>query len=275
MSEERKIHSLEIESIKQVENARITYGEEEMAELMVSMKARGLLSPIGVRKKNGQFEIVFGNRRLTAARKLGWKNIDAVLVETKSDEDMLLINAVENMQRADVPFAEQGRIFFGLKKAGLSEKEIAARIGIPERRVKRVMDTYRLIPAAFRPQVIKGTPGMRIRGGKVPASTIGVVNDLRTRIRLSEKQTTDLVTLSMKDGITGLHVRKLGGLIKSGVPIGQAMKKISNTRIVTVQIAVPADHIKRLEKQHKARIHDLIYGELSKMKWLGAVQAEK
>lgn len=269
---ERRILSVPIEKIDQVENARITYGSEDLSELMVSMRFRGLLSPIGVQPHKGdRFEVVFGNRRLTAARKLGWTHIDAVLATTKDRQEMLIVNAVENMQRVDVPFAEQGRIFFALEKQGLSRKEIAARIGISHAKVTSIMNTYGKIPERFRPLVAKGQPGARIRGGKLPATTASLAVGLSSRYKLKKNDLEKVMTYAQKDGVTGVHIHRIAGLVKAGESLSSAIKMVDKTRIVTVALAIPAEKIKSLESEHKQPIHDIIYSTLRKERWLGVV----
>lgn len=276
VAEDREIHSVPIDKIDQVENSRITYTAEDLSELMVSMRFRGLLSPIGIQRHKGdRYEVVFGNRRLTAARKLGWTHIDAVIVTTKDREEMLIVNAVENMQRVDVPFAEQGRIFFALEKKGLSRKEIAARIGISHAKVESVMNTYRKIPEKFRPLIARGQPGLRVRGGKVPATTASLAVSLTSRYKLKKNDVEKVMTYAQKDGVTGTHIHRIAGLVKAGETLDSAIKKVNQTRIVTVSFAIPIEKAASLEKEHGDTIHNIIYDTVRRERWLGVVHAKR
>lgn len=272
---DRKIFQLKIADIKQLENARITYTKTEMAELMVSMKQRGLLSPIGVRElKNGKWEVVFGNRRLMAAKKLGWEFIECMEVsDVESNEDMLIVNAVENMQREDVPFSEQGRIFHSLEKSGLSPHEIAARIGIDARKVKNVLRVYNELPKSMRPMVSQGRAGMQIKGGKVPSTTAGVAMSIGARLKLPKAQVNQLIELGARDGFTGQHMRNLAALVRQGYSYEKAKKLVEKTRVITVSVAIKEEKIAELEKKFKMTIHELIYEALKAEDWLGVITA--
>src|SRR5437762_11075526 len=63
---------------------RSEFNAEELAELQESLNASGLLQPITVRRRMGKdgFEIIAGERRLRAAKNLGWKEIPAIIKET-------------------------------------------------------------------------------------------------------------------------------------------------------------------------------------------------
>jgi ParB/RepB/Spo0J family partition protein len=62
---------IELQKIFQKENSRSQYRNEDLQELMASMSQDGLLHPIGVAKNGDKFEVLFGNRRYMAAKKLG------------------------------------------------------------------------------------------------------------------------------------------------------------------------------------------------------------
>src|SRR5690606_21208521 len=103
---ELKVREIDIRAIKQGDNSRMSYGHIEMAKLMQSMKHEGLLHPIGVRKDGNGFVVIYGNRRLLAAQKLGWKTIAATELEDTGEADELFKNLNENMHRKDVSLAE-------------------------------------------------------------------------------------------------------------------------------------------------------------------------
>ena len=118
--------------------------EHELAGLMTSMKQQGLLQPVGVMKERGSYTYLWGHRRIKAAEKLGWKSIDAHVTLSKdvTEEDAIIINAVENLQRKDVSPFELGRIVSQLSKKGLSLSEIGARMGVPKSRLKQSIQLF-------------------------------------------------------------------------------------------------------------------------------------
>ncbi|HEQ71948.1 MAG TPA: ParB/RepB/Spo0J family partition protein [Spirochaetia bacterium] len=78
---------------------RIRKDLRDLEALMESMRKFGQLSPIIINRNN---ELLAGERRLTAALKLGWNTIDAVVIDKEDDIDMLEIELEENISRNDL-----------------------------------------------------------------------------------------------------------------------------------------------------------------------------
>lgn len=106
--------------------------DQRVDELAQSMSACGQLSPIRVRQKlkdPSRFELVFGHQRLTAARKLDWKNIKAEVVST-SDENMLVHALVENVSREGFCDYDKAKLLNKLKKEhGWTNEKLAGSLG--------------------------------------------------------------------------------------------------------------------------------------------------
>src|SRR6266478_9882790 len=92
-------------------NPRKVFDEERLEELAGSIRSKGVLAPLLVRRINGHFEIVTGARRYRAAQRAGLEEIP-VRISTFTDAEALEIQIIENIQRADVhPFEEaQGNL---------------------------------------------------------------------------------------------------------------------------------------------------------------------
>jgi len=109
--------------------ARSRMDDHQLSDLMQSMRENGLIQPIVVRKANkGNFEVVAGHRRFSAATKLGWKKIDVSVVK-ENDEQSAIINLSENVARVNPSLNELGLAYRSLSKLGLTNKEIATRVG--------------------------------------------------------------------------------------------------------------------------------------------------
>lgn len=106
--------------------------EFKVDDLVDSFTSKGQLSPIMVRKhptKDGKFEVIFGNRRLEAARKLKWNTIRAEIVET-SDLEAVVTAISENLDRKDLTDFEKAVIIERLHHStGKSYNDIARMIG--------------------------------------------------------------------------------------------------------------------------------------------------
>ena len=80
-----------------------TNGGIDVEDITLSLSKYGQLHPICVRENSTddkKYEVVYGSRRLAAARKLGWQEIDAKIIQV-SDIDSLIIALAENDHRKD------------------------------------------------------------------------------------------------------------------------------------------------------------------------------
>ena len=111
-----------------------------LRDLARSMKEEGLIQPVTVRKMGAAFELVVGERRLRAAQILGWKTIDARIIEI-TDEDAAVKGLIENLQRSDLTPIEEARGFKQLAEPpySLTQEEIARRVGKSQTVVARTL----------------------------------------------------------------------------------------------------------------------------------------
>ena len=87
---------------------RKTFREDELAELTDSIRQHGVLQPILVRKQGDGYEIVAGERRYQAAKAAGLTEVPVVIREI-SDDDVLKLALIENLQRSDLTPLEEAR----------------------------------------------------------------------------------------------------------------------------------------------------------------------
>ena len=88
---------VEIESI--VIRKRIRASVGDLSSLMESLRKHGQLCPILINRRS---VLIAGNRRLESARRLGWKRINAVVVDRDAERETLALEIEENVQRADL-----------------------------------------------------------------------------------------------------------------------------------------------------------------------------
>jgi len=136
----RQLRTLPIERIDPSPyQIREVFDDNSLRELAGSMKQAGLWVPILVRPIAERFQIVGGERRLRAAKLLGWTSIPA-LVEKLSDLDAAVGTVVENEQRKDTNPLERARGYRTLRKTfNLQQEEVAARIGVSPTKVSRLL----------------------------------------------------------------------------------------------------------------------------------------
>lgn len=127
-----------------VDGTRLEIPPEEIEELAQSIEERGLLQPILVTPRNERFEIIAGDRRYLAHKKLGREKIQAKVVEADA-EAVALDRATENLQRRDLSPFEEGVVYAGLRdKRGLSVPEICRKMGKSQGRVERRLFVLRM-----------------------------------------------------------------------------------------------------------------------------------
>jgi ParB family chromosome partitioning protein len=108
-----------------------------MDELMASIKSKGILEPILVRPKDNRYEIIAGERRYVAAKRVGLKEIPCIEMDVEDNEAMELA-LVENLQRKDLDAFEEAHglkaliDIYGYTHAQISEKIGKARSTITE-----------------------------------------------------------------------------------------------------------------------------------------------
>lgn len=105
---------------------RKTFDEEELESLADSLRQKGVLQPIVVREHEGSYQIVAGERRYQAARKAGLDRVP-VLVREVSNEELLQLALIENLQRSDLNPLEEALGYQALiDQNGLTQAEVGA-----------------------------------------------------------------------------------------------------------------------------------------------------
>lgn len=123
---------------------RKSFDDEALQELSDSIRQYGVLNPLTVRLRCGEYELVAGERRLRAAKLAGLREVPCILVDA-SMEDASLIALVENLQRRDLDCVEEAtalRQLIGM--FGLSQEEAARRIGKSQSAVANKLRLLRL-----------------------------------------------------------------------------------------------------------------------------------
>jgi ParB family chromosome partitioning protein len=108
---------------------RRDFNPEKIQELSDSIKEHGILEPLIVSKKNSQWELIAGARRLEAAKKAGLKQAPAIIREV-NDEQKLEIALVENIQRDSLNPIEEAYAYQSLSKQfDLTQEKISQKAG--------------------------------------------------------------------------------------------------------------------------------------------------
>ena len=125
---------------------RTQFSQPELEELAQSIQALGLLQPLTVRRRDGAWELVAGERRLRAARLAGLEQVPCLSIHTDSQSSSLLA-LVENLQRRDLDFWEEAQALRRLIDTyHLSQEEVARRLGKSQSAVANKLRLLKLSP---------------------------------------------------------------------------------------------------------------------------------
>lgn len=108
---------------------RKRFHEENLGELVESIREHGVIQPLIVRRVGASYELIAGERRWRASTQLGLPQVP-VIVREASDRDVLEMALIENLQREDLDAIEEAEAYARLAKDfGLKQEEIAQRVG--------------------------------------------------------------------------------------------------------------------------------------------------
>ena len=187
---------------------RTSFLQEDLDELVASIREVGVLQPIVVRPLAGarvgepQYELVMGERRLRASKLLGLESIPAVVKNT-ADDAMLRDALLENLHRANLnPLEEASAYQQLLADFGITQDELATRIG---RSRPQITNTIRLLglPIAVQNRVAAGV----LSAGH--ARAILSAGDEATMERLADKIVNEDLSVRAAEAAAGLVTTKL------------------------------------------------------------------
>jgi ParB family chromosome partitioning protein len=192
---------------------REDFDQQNIEELAQSIKEKGVIQPLLVRRKGDNYELIAGERRLRAAKSMGLKEIP-VIVRDVSDQDSLELALIENIQREELNPIEEAHAYQHLMdKFQVTQEKISEVLG--KSRVA-ITNTLRLLKL---PHEIQG----EMKKGRISFAhgrALLEIEDLNYQRKLAQ----DIIT-------KGLSVRELENLIKSVRPksikrnIGQGQRE--------------------------------------------------
>jgi ParB family transcriptional regulator, chromosome partitioning protein len=192
------------EIIPNAAQPRTVFDQDELDELVASIREVGVLQPIvvrpitGARRGDARFELIMGERRLRASKQLGLATIPAIIKNT-ADDSMLRDALLENLHRADLnPLEEASAYQQLLADFGITQEELATRIGRSRPQISNTIRLLRLSPAVQR----------RVAAGVLSAGharALLAVDDAATQDRLAGRVVAE-----------GISVRGLEEIVSVG-----------------------------------------------------------
>lgn len=123
------------------------FNEETIEELAQSIKAYGIIQPLSVRKiGTDRYELVAGERRLRAAKKIGLNEVPVILVDI-TDKDSAAIALLENLQREDLNYMEEAEAYYNLiRDHSYTQEQLAEVIGKKQSTIANKIRLLKLEP---------------------------------------------------------------------------------------------------------------------------------
>ena len=147
VQDKMRIVSLPLYMIAPNPNQPRKYFEPQaMEELKNSIMEYGLIQPVTVRRRSGEYELVAGERRFRAAQMAGLDEIPVVIIEADNDKSAILA-LLENLQREDLSFFEIAESYKSLiREQGLTQTELALKVGKSQASVANKIRVLKLPP---------------------------------------------------------------------------------------------------------------------------------
>lgn len=179
---------------------RAQFDGDALADLASSIQANGLLQPIVVRPVGEVFQIVAGERRFRAVETLGWDRV-SVVTRSLTDEQMLVVALVENLQRENLSPLEEAHGYQQLIEVfGLTQEEVGRHVGRDRSTVSNALRLLSL-PERVRELLAEG----RISAG-------------HARAVLGLEEASVQVDLAERAAKEGWSVRETERRVRSGKP---------------------------------------------------------
>ena len=122
---------------------------------MQSIREKGILQPLVVRRKGDRYELIAGERRWRAAQKAGIKEVP-VLVKDVSESELLELSLIENIQRENLNPIEEAEAYKGLaEQFRLTQEDISQKVGKDRATVANALRLLRL-PADIKQSLAEG-----------------------------------------------------------------------------------------------------------------------
>jgi len=206
---------------------RIKFDEKALTELKDSIKEKGLIQPITVRRQNSHYELIAGERRLRAVKEVGLTKIPAYIMKVDTKEEMLELAIVENVQRERLNPIEQANAYQRLiDECNLTQDEIAQKIGKERSTITNMLRLLRL-PEPIQESVEKGE------------ISVG-----HARTLLSLESTENQIQLWKKLLKNEYSVRRLEKIVKELIEVKQ--KKPIDTKRKSVHIFKVEEKLRNL-----------------------------
>jgi ParB family chromosome partitioning protein len=224
---------------------RTAMDEEKIEELARSIRANGIIQPIVVRRVDGGYEIVAGERRWRASQRAGLLKVP-VVVRDIADERLLAVALIENIQREDLNPIEEAHAYRRLAdEYQLTQEQIADAVGKDRSSIANYLRLLKL------PQEVRANVGSGALSMGHARALLGLPDEA-SQLRMSR----DVLA-------RGLSVRETEALVKKGTqpaPIKTAVEKDVHTRAAEERLRFALGTRVRIERKRKGGKIEIDFG---------------
>jgi len=218
----------EIEVSKIVKNKyqpRLSFADEAQKELISSIKEKGMIQPVIIRKMENGYELIAGERRFRAAKALGMQKVPAIIKDV-SDEESLELSLIENIQRENLNPIDEAKAYKRLAtEFNMSQDNISIKVGKERATVANSMRLLNL------PEDIQGK------------LSIGEISVGHAKVLLGLENQADqrkLVDKIIKDGLSVRETEKAVAEIKEP-PVHKRKMAFKDNQIIAIE-----EHMQRV-----------------------------
>lgn len=180
------------------DNPRKHFDQEKLAELAATIREHGILEPLLVRHIDPARRVLAGGERRLRAAKLAGLKIVPCLVRKMTDAQFAEIQLIENLQREDLNPIEEAEAYARITRAGMSQKDLAAKLGIDPSQVSNRIRLLQAPPTA-REAVAAGTMGTKQAELLIPWADLKGTGEKLAKRCVKERLTLEEFERALRD----------------------------------------------------------------------------
>lgn len=228
---------------------RQKFDQEKLNELSESIKVHGVLEPIIVKKSIKGFEIVAGERRTRASELAGIDKIPAIIKEL-TDEQMMQVALLENIQREDLNVLEEAEAYSKLLTSlNITQEELASKVGKSRSHITNLLGLLRL-PDKVKNDVLENSLSLG------HAKILSKLDNIDLIIELAEKVKSDSLSVRALELLVAVpEIKRIKEIRKTRVSgkyafVEETMRDVigSNVKVKNNSIVIPFVNEKDLER---------------------------
>lgn len=196
---------------------RVAFPQGELEELATSMKQKGVLQPLMVRPRGGQYELIAGERRWRAAQLAGLDKVP-VIVRDVSDAEALQLSLIENLQREDLNAMETAQAFERLvQEFHWTQEQVAQAVAKDRATVNNLLRLLKL------PEAVQAM----VRAGEISMG--------HARALLALPEDTSRLRLAKRIATEGLSVREVEAMVTVHAAVKRLRRRPPDHHVAAVE----------------------------------------